>query len=247
MQATVDGFGYGAVTPVAAFLVASLGGGIGLRCTVRARQLDSGRPKWLAYSALSLGVGIWTMHFIAMMGFQVHGAHLDYDARLTFLSLAVAVLVVGVGVFAAGYGGRRTPVLLGAGLFMGLGVAAMHYMGMAAMRFSGTLHYSAPIVAASVGVAVVAATAALWLIMNVRGFLVSLGASLLMGVAVCAMHYLGMEALTVELMAASGNTGSAVFTVLVPYLIGPFLVLFFAGAVLLFDPQTLEGDPVARS
>ncbi|MFD8818797.1 MHYT domain-containing protein, partial [Streptomyces sp. NPDC059627] len=128
MHGTTDGFHYGAVTPVAAYLMACLGGALGLRCIVRSlhHHRESWRPGWLALGAASIGCGIWTMHFIAMIGFHVQETTIRYDVGLTLLSLAVAILVVGIGVFAVGYRGATAGTLWTAGVVTGLGVAAMH-------------------------------------------------------------------------------------------------------------------------
>src|SRR6266540_841772 len=131
MRGTIDGFSYGAVTPVAAYVMACLGGALGLRCIVRSLNNEqSWKPGWLALGAASIGCGIWTMHFIAMIGFQVEETRIHYEVGRTVLSLAVAIVVVGIGVFAVGYRGA-TPVALSlAGIITGLGVAVMHYLGM---------------------------------------------------------------------------------------------------------------------
>ncbi len=134
MEATVSNFHYGAVTPVAAFLMAWLGAALGLRCTTRAIRRGTNRIGWLALGAVSIGCGIWTMHFIAMAGFTIDGMSMKYDSGITVLSLLVAIAVVAVGVFLVGFRGTGTAVLTTAGVFTGLGVAAMHYLGMAAMR-----------------------------------------------------------------------------------------------------------------
>ena len=95
MQGTVDGFSYGLVTPVAAYLMACLGGALGLRCTTRSvRNRRSFKPGWLALGATAIGSGIWTMHFVAMMGFTVAEAPISYDRTTTFASLAVAIVMV---------------------------------------------------------------------------------------------------------------------------------------------------------
>ncbi|GGR42709.1 hypothetical protein GCM10010282_39640 [Streptomyces roseolus] len=77
------------------------------------------------------------MRFIAMPGFQVSETDISHDGTLTFLSLLVATLVVGAGVFTVGCRGARPVPLLAAGLFTGLGVAGTHYLGTAAMRMNG--------------------------------------------------------------------------------------------------------------
>ncbi|MGW2523445.1 MHYT domain-containing protein [Streptomyces sp. NPDC001617] len=245
MQGTVDGFRYGAVTPVAAYLMACLGGALGLRCIVRSLiNKDSWKPGWLALGAASIGCGIWTMHFVAMLGFQVKQSGIRYSASLTLLSLAVAILVVGIGVFIVGYRGAGTFTLGVAGVITGLGVAAMHYLGMAAMKVNGDIQYDTLTVLLSVVIAIVAATAALWAAVTVRGFLTSLGASLVMGVAVSGMHYTAMAAVSVH-VHGSGNTawaGDSPTSLLLPMLLGPAVFLLLAGVVVMFDPLLVLGD-----
>ena len=245
MQGTVDGFSYGAVTPVAAYLMASLGGALGLRCVTRSiRNKRSWKPGWLALGAASIGCGIWTMHFIAMIGFQVEETRIRYDGYLTFASLMVAVLVVGIGVFIVGYRGAGRSALLTAGVITGLGVAAMHYMGMAAMRMGGEIHYDSTVVAISVVIAVVAATAALWAAVSIRGFLASLGASLVMGVAVSGMHYTAMAAVSVHVHGSVGasSVGGSPTSIMLPMLFGPVIFLILAGVVVMFDPLLVLGE-----
>ncbi|MGF0174046.1 MHYT domain-containing protein [Streptomyces sp. Marseille-Q5077] len=245
MEGTVDGFRYGAVTPVAAYLMACLGGALGLRCIVRS-LLDeqSWKPGWLALGAASIGCGIWTMHFIAMIGFEVEETRIRYDAGLTVLSLAVAIVVVGIGVFIVGYLGASRGTLAGAGVITGLGVAAMHYLGMAALRLDGSIRYDTLAVALSVLIAIVAATAALWAAVTIRGFLTSLGASLVMGVAVSGMHYTGMAAVSVHLHGTTGASwaGDSSSSLLLPMLLGPIVFLVLAGVVVMFDPLLVLGE-----
>jgi NO-binding membrane sensor protein with MHYT domain len=184
------------------------------------------------------------MHFIAMVGFQVEEVRIGYDVPLTVLSLAVAVVVVGIGVFIVGRRGARPGTLATAGVITGLGVAAMHYIGMAAMRLDGDIRYDPATVAVSVVIAVVAATAALWASVSVHGFLPSLGASLIMGVAVSGMHYTGMAAVSVHLHTTTGAAwdGDSATSLLLPMLIGPVVFLLLAGVVVMFDPLLVLGD-----
>ncbi|MER5554413.1 MHYT domain-containing protein [Streptomyces sp. NPDC002793] len=245
MQGTIDGFSYGAVTPVVAYLMACLGGALGLRCTIRTlRTSSSWKPGWLALGAASIGSGIWTMHFVAMIGFDVAEAPVTYDLRQTVLSLVVAVVVVGVGVFVVGYRGATRLTLVSAGLVTGLGVAAMHYIGMAGMRLNGRIEYDTVAVVLSVVIAVVAATAALWAAVSVHGFLASLGASLVMGVAVTGMHYTGMSGIAVHLHADSSTAiaGDAATSIMLPLLIGPMTFLLLAAVVVMFDPLLVLGE-----
>ncbi|MGW0774185.1 MHYT domain-containing protein [Streptomyces sp. NPDC002835] len=250
MQGTVDGFGYGLVTPVAAYLMACLGGALGLRCTTRSlRDGGSYRPGWLVLGAIAIGSGIWSMHFIAMMGFTVEEIPIGYDRATTFASLVVGIVMVGIGIFVVGQRGATRMSLITGGAITGLGVASMHYLGMAGMRLQGSLEYDTPTVALSVVIAVVAATAALWASVSVSGFLASLGAALVMGLAVSGMHYTGMAAVSVHLheaveavdAAAVAVAGDPPATLIGPMLVGPAVFLLLAGAVVMFDPLLVSG------
>ncbi|MEU6365850.1 MHYT domain-containing protein [Streptomyces sp. NPDC046931] len=245
MQGTVDGFSYGLVTPVVAYLMACLGGALGLRCTTRSMLVSqSWRAGWLALGAAAMGSGIWTMHFVAMMGFTVTQTPIHYDKATTFASLAVAIVMVGVGVFIVGYRGATGVALFTGGTLTGLGIASMHYLGMAGMRLNGVLQYDTLTVAASVVIAVVAATAALWAAGQIRGFLWSVGASLVMGLAVTGMHYTGMAALSVHLHGMGGTpAGETPAALLAPMMIGPLVFLCLAGVVVMFDPLMVMGRP----
>ncbi|MFF4059439.1 MHYT domain-containing protein [Streptomyces sp. NPDC001668] len=246
MQGTVDGFSYGLVTPLVAYLMACLGGALGLRCTTRSMLVNrSWRPGWLALGSAAIGSGIWTMHFVAMMGFKVREAPIHYDRATTFASLGVAIVMVGIGVFIVGYRGARGTALLTGGAITGLGIASMHYLGMASMRLNGQLEYNTATVSVSVVIAVVAATAALWAAGQVRGFLWSVGASLIMGLAVTGMHYTGMAALSVHLHGTSAPaSGDSPASLLAPMMIGPLAFLLLAGVVVMFDPLMVMGKPV---
>ncbi|MGW4030844.1 MHYT domain-containing protein [Streptomyces sp. NPDC004838] len=246
MHGTLDGFSYGLITPVAAFVMACLGAALGLRCTTRSvRNTETFKAGWLVLGATSIGSGIWTMHFIGMMGFTVEEAPITYDRPITFASLAVAILMVGIGLFIVGYRGATTMTLVTAGTITGLGVASMHYLGMEGMRLQGSIQYDTFTVILSVVIAVVAATAALWAAVSVHGFLASLGASLVMGVAVTGMHYTGMAAISVHLHGARGSSGvgESATTLLLPMLLGPAIFLLLAGVVVMFDPLLVMGEP----
>ncbi|CQR64630.1 MHYT domain-containing protein [Streptomyces leeuwenhoekii] len=243
MQGTVDGFSYGLVTPLVAYLMACLGGALGLRCTTRSLLVArSWRPGWLLLGSAAIGSGIWTMHFIGMMGFTIQGTPIRYDVPMTFASLAVAIVMVGLGIFIVGYRGTRGAALFTGGTVTGLGIASMHYLGMAGMRLDGELRYNTFTVAASVVIAMAAATAALWAAGQVRGFLWSVGASLVMGLAVSGMHYTGMAAVSVHLHGtAEPGSGESAAALLAPMLIGPLAFLILAGVVVIFDPMMVTG------
>lgn len=197
----VHHFSYGLLTPTVAYLMSVIGSLLGLLCTARARGTTGrSRASWLGLAALAIGgTGIWVMHFIAMLGFSIPGAEIRYDVPLTLLSCAVAIVVVAIGLFIVGFGGDRAPVVVTGGVVTGVGVASMHYMGMTAMNMAGDISYQPALVALSLVIALVAATAALWFALKVRGVLPTAGAALIMGVAVTGMHYTGMAAMRVRM------------------------------------------------
>src|SRR6266568_5550663 len=145
-------FSYGLLTPVLGYVMSCLGCFLGLRCTTRARAVQgSSRVRWLLLAAVSIGVaGIWGMHFIAMLGFTIPGQIIRYSVPVTIFSMVIAVVVVSVGLLIVGFGGEGLRPLLTGGLIVGIGVASMHYIGMAAMRMPQTMHYNVLVVILSV-------------------------------------------------------------------------------------------------
>jgi NO-binding membrane sensor protein with MHYT domain len=190
----------GSVTPITAYLVACLGSALGLLSSERARlATGAARNGWLTVASVSIGgLGIWGMHFTAMLGTWM-GANVAYDIPVTLLSMLVAIVVVAIGLILALRRDRdeRFWPLAAGGLVTGLGVAAMHYTGMSAIVINADVSYDTGIVAVSIAIAVVASTAALWFTREVSGPLAVLGASLVMGLAVTGMHYTGMHAMRV--------------------------------------------------
>jgi NO-binding membrane sensor protein with MHYT domain len=226
-MADVHYFTYGWLTPVLAYGMSFIGSLLGLEFASRARSMTGrGRARWLGGAAVAIGgTGIWVMHFIAMLGFTVTEVPIRYDIPLTIASAIVAIVVTGVGLFVVGFTKPRLGPLLVAGLVTGSGVAAMHYMGMAAMHVGAKVHYDAALVALSVLIAIVAATAALWAALWVRGLPATIGAAAIMGFAVTGMHYTGMAAMRVH----SGMTmvtpeGSPALDLLLPLILGVSVV-----------------------
>jgi NO-binding membrane sensor protein with MHYT domain len=218
----INHFSHGALTPVLAYIMSSVGSMLGLLFTARARAAQGGaRVRWLIGAALSIGgTGIWVMHFIAMMGFEVPGSPIRYDVLMTITSAVLAIVIVGVGLLLVSYRGEKFLWLLAGGVLTGVGVAGMHYLGMAAMNMSVVIGYDPAVVALSVVIAVVAATVALWFTLRVRGALATGGAALLMGVAVSGMHYTGMFAMEVKSQVASATVlGARGIDFLMPLLV----------------------------
>ena len=145
------------------------------------------------HRGVAMGGGIWSMHFIAMLAFLMP-MPVSFDIGLTALSLLVAMGVTGAGFYVIGTR-RATPLQLAlSGVFMGIGIVAMHYTGMAAMRMPAHLGYDQILVAVSVLIAIGASIAALWLAFRTAVAWQRLLAAVVMGCAISGMHYTGMAA-----------------------------------------------------
>lgn len=241
---TVHNFSFGLLTPVAAYVMSCLGAFIALRCTTRAYAYQgAARVRWLILAAVSLGTtGIWVMHFIAMLGYSIPGTVIHYNVVITVASMLIAVVVVAVGLLIVGLGKPSWRNLLLAGVITGIGVASMHYSGMAAMEAPASMSYKPGLFAASVGIAIVAATAALWAALRLRGVWHTLLAALIMGVAVSGMHYTGMAAM--QMRAASGAgmamNGPTAGSFILPLVIGIGVVSVILTGALSFSPTNEE-------
>ncbi|MBL7260452.1 MHYT domain-containing protein [Paractinoplanes lichenicola] len=249
-MAPIHHFDHGLITPVVSYVLSVLGSMLGLTCAVRFRTA-AGRGEriwWLVLGSVSIGgTAIWSMHFVAMMGFAVVGTPIRYDVGLTAASALLAVIAVGVGLAIAllGKGAQNVRIITG-GVVAGLGVAGMHYTGMAAMKLNGEVTYGMTRVGLSIGIAVVAAAVALWLAVTVRRPLVIFAAALVMGVAVNGMHFTGMTAMSVETHPSSGQLpGATASGMLVP--IGLAVVLGIIGLAYALMSAPTEEDRAATA
>jgi two-component system, sensor histidine kinase and response regulator len=155
---------------------------------------------WLLGGSAAMGTGIWSMHYIGMLAYSLP-VPIFYYWPAVLLSLLAAILASAVALFVVSRN-RMGPLHIGiGGLLMGAGIAAMHYIGMDAMRLPAMCEYSGRLVALSVVLAVVISLVALWLTFHLRAETQSmglrkLGSALLMGSAIPVMHYTGMAAVT---------------------------------------------------
>ncbi len=162
---------------------------------------DTKRKVWLALGALSMGLGIWTMHFVGMRA-HIMPVAMTYDLGLTAMSVLPALLASAIALLIISKPEVGRGQIAGASVAMGLGIAAMHYTGMAAMKLSPGLSYDPLLVAASVAVAIGASSAALTIcriLQSVKGteaVIFQFVAALIMGAAICGMHYTGMAAVS---------------------------------------------------
>jgi NO-binding membrane sensor protein with MHYT domain len=245
----------GTLTPIAAYVVAVLGSVLGLLSAERARNANrTTRNWWIAVAAVSIGgLGIWGMHFTAMLGTWM-GANVSYDIPITLLSMVVAIVVVAAGLFLVrryGVDGdtRFLPLALG-GLVTGLGVAAMHYTGMAAIVINADVSYNLGLVAVSIVIAVVASTVALWFTRKVSGFAAVIGAALVMGVAVTGMHYTGMYAMSMahdhSASIVVGNSQELITTLIIGGAGVSVIIIFLLALTSSDDEGGEEAELLAR-
>jgi len=158
------------------------------------------RLAWLWGGAFSMGTGIWSMHYVGMEALRLP-VLVEYDWPTVLLSIIVAILASAVALFVAS---RKTLTATAAAfgsVLMGGGIAAMHYIGMAAMRMPAIRIYSDPVVALSVFLGIAISFVAIRLTFAVRHQTSSWSwqktrNALIMGLAIPVVHYVGMAAVT---------------------------------------------------
>ncbi|KZP91733.1 putative bifunctional diguanylate cyclase/phosphodiesterase [Enterobacter asburiae] len=161
---------------------------------------------WRIAGGVTLGIGIWSMHFIGMLSMQMP-MMMSYDLWLTLASLGVAVVASATALNIAVAGKKLSPFrLIFATAILSAGVVSMHYIGMAALMLDGSIIWDSCLVGLSVVIAVVASGTALWLAFRLRDkhkgvFIDRIIAAFVMAAAICAMHYTGMSAAQFQEMA----------------------------------------------
>ncbi|HWY62366.1 MAG TPA: MHYT domain-containing protein [Rhizomicrobium sp.] len=168
---------------------------------------------WTSVGAIVMGGGIWSMHFIGMLAFSLP-CGVGYNPLLTLVSILPGVLASGVALFVLSRRKQASQKLLfTSALFMGAGIGAMHYSGMAAMEPAALLRYDIRIVALSVVVAVALAYLALVIRARLEHFndhriMRTLLPATVMGLAIAGMHYVAMESAIFYPMAGILISGS---------------------------------------
>jgi PAS domain S-box-containing protein len=156
------------------------------------------RLVWLAGGAAAMGLGIWSMHYIGMLAFQLP-VPVSYDWPTVLVSLFAGIFASGVALFVVSRRRMDWGHALVGSVIMGSGIATMHYIGMAAMRLPAMHHYDSLLVVMSVVVAIVMSLVALWLSFHLREqakatWPKKCASAVVMGAAIAAMHYTGMAA-----------------------------------------------------
>lgn len=185
----------------------------------------------LAMASLAFGGGVWAMHFVGMLAFELCTS-VSYDPWLTLYSLAPAFLAAMLGLYMLSRDRVAWSQLLAGGSLMGLGIGAMHYSGMAAMEMAPMLRYARGLFALSLIAAMALSCLTLWLRAwmlqhyPTKGLMVTLVSGSLMGLAISVMHYLGM--------AAARFVGFPELEADITTLDVEFLALTIAGVVMIF-------------
>ena len=168
------------VALIAGFTGLSLTNGLG-KVTVAQRKIR------VALAAIALGGGIWSMHFVAMLGLQLPFAFY-YNPAVTLTSALLAILVVGIALLILHFWARTPLSVALAGVIVGLGVVAMHYTGMAGLELCRPVYTPAGIT-----LAVLASCAlnfsAFWIAYGQRSQRNILLGTLCFGLAVFSAHF----------------------------------------------------------
>lgn len=202
---------------VLSYVIAVLASYVALDLVGRLRAEKNPKAKlyWLFGGAFAMGAGIWSMHFIGMLAF-IMPMPMVYSLSWTSLSLLVAILASGLALYILRDPGRQVIDLMMGGILIGLGIATMHYMGMEGMTNYVSIHYLPGLFSMSIGIAIFAAEAALWLALRSnqgsirKQFNLKIISALVMGVAICGMHYTGMAAAVFTPLANAKMSGETI-------------------------------------
>lgn len=158
------------------------------------------RIVWLTGGSLSMGLGIWAMHYVGMLAFRLP-VPVNYHVPTVLLSLSVGILYSVFALLLVSREGIGRFYVVAGGIILGCGIAGLHYIGMAAMRLQASCRFNPFVVTLSVLLAIVFSLIALWLAFYFRGepkkmVWRKVGSAAIMGGAISAMHYTGMAAAT---------------------------------------------------
>lgn len=230
-------------------LVAFQGSFVGLSMAIRVRDArDARRRMLLAGSALTLALGIWSMHFVGMLAAQLPVA-VDFLVLPTLLSFLICVLVVGLAVFTAARrrGGLTRLRLLISAFVMGAGIATMHYLGMLALHASSHMTHDPRFVGASFLVAFCVSGLALWLAFGTVRRPPVLVSALALALAISAMHYIAMAGMSLMPMEGGGTSASSGAPAVSPGILAIIVsvVAFLVSGLFLLTlvPETEEAEP----
>lgn len=246
-------YSHNALLVAASLAVAMMAGFTGLYLTHGASKLDDQKRKLVvALAAIILGGGIWSMHFVAMLGLQLP-ILFYYDALITLISALVAILMVGLALLILHFRPRTMGTIFVAGVIVGLGIVVMHYVGMAGMELCRPV-YTAWDVAISTLASVILSVLAIWVAYDNRTQRNILLGTVCFGLAVFTMHFVATGLTDFVASDAAGRAGPALnnqvlamgVTVAVFLICGAFLltgITFIEPAPSPAAPTTAEPSP----
>jgi diguanylate cyclase (GGDEF)-like protein len=200
MPSTLVDISYNHWVVALSFVIASFASYVALNLAKRVRSQDRAVAKaWLIGGSVVMGTGIWSMHFIGMSAISLPFA-VGFDYLITALSWVAAVVVSIIALYVASYSQLTIARLTLGSLTMGAGICTMHYTGMASLDLAPGIQWDWFLIVVSAAIAVTASAVALLIFFKLRDFKGSaernwqLVAALVMGAAICGMHYTGMAA-----------------------------------------------------
>ena len=183
---------YDPLLVLASIMVAIMAAFTGLRLTNGlSALLPHQRKRAIAQAAVAFGGGIWSMHFVGMTAVSFPIA-IDYAALPTLGSVLIAILVIGIGLLILHFGVRTQPRIVIAGSLTGLGIVAMHYLGMSAISGNCIVTYNPTGVLLATAIAIASSVLALELAYRRRTLLATAIGAVVLGLAISGMHYTAM-------------------------------------------------------
>jgi diguanylate cyclase len=203
---------------------------------------------WFIGGAFSMGIGIWSMHFIGMLAFHLP-VPLAYDIPLTLGSVLPAIAASWLALLVIRRGNKNGWMLFLSAILMGGGISAMHYTGMAAMKMSPPIHYDPVLFVLSILIAITVSMVALRIAFKFRPsnstrsvIWQKLGGAIVMGAAIPGMHYTAMTAVILAPNAICISTPNGIDPTWLAILVGAgsFMILSLTLLVSVFDVRLVE-------
>lgn len=200
---------------------------------------------WLFGGAMVMGSGIWSMHFVGMLAMHMN-MNVKYDAFLTIMSMLASVISSFIAFYITMPKDINWSKIAIGGFVMGSGIVTMHYIGMEAMVVHADIRYDPVFWILSAVIALAASYAALLLFLRFRNHskssLLKWGSAVVMGFAVCGMHYTGMGAARFESHAGmmTHQPQSVDFFLLYCVTVAIFAILLISWGAMFFDRHVLE-------
>ncbi len=208
---------------------------------------------WLIGGAVVMGIGIWSMHYVAMLAFCLP-IPIAYNLLTVLVSMLPAIVASGGALFLASRRVLSIWQLLIGGILMGIGIASMHYIGMYAMRMEASIQYDPQLFTLSIVIAIGASITALRMAFQLRtqtgktGRCLQIGSALIMGTAISGMHYTGMAAAIFAPTVATASVFQEMYdSPILAYIIG-FYTLVILGITLLtslIDEWSVDSEDIS--